>query len=84
MDSSRMTQTLVIDALKAVYWKKKPAPDLLHYSDRDSQYCSAAYRALQASIALYRTASLLIQVGDSIVKNSESRCYPVIGPTIRF
>ncbi len=27
---SRMTQTLVIDALKAAYWKKKLAPGMMH------------------------------------------------------
>ena len=46
---SRMTKTLVIDALRAAYWRKKPKPGLMHHSDRGSQYCSAAYRALQAS-----------------------------------
>jgi putative transposase len=38
---SQMTQTLVMSALTAAYWKKKPPPGLLHYSDRGSQYCSA-------------------------------------------
>jgi putative transposase len=46
---NRMTQRLVMDALTAAYWKKKPLTGLLHHSDRGSQYCSAAYRALQAS-----------------------------------
>jgi len=36
---NRMTQTLVMDALTAAYWKKKPAPGLMHHSDRGSQYC---------------------------------------------
>lgn len=45
---NRMTQTLVMDVLTAAYWNKKPAPDLMHHSDRGSQYCSVAYRALQA------------------------------------
>ena len=35
---NRMTQTLVMDALTAAYWKKKPAPSLKHHSDRGSQY----------------------------------------------
>jgi putative transposase len=52
---SRMTQALVIDALKAAYWKKKPASGLMHHSD--SQYCSAAYRALQASYELQTSMS---------------------------
>jgi putative transposase len=54
---SRMTQTLVMDALTAAYWKKKPKPGLLHHSDRGSQYCSAAYRALQASYGMLTSMS---------------------------
>jgi hypothetical protein len=28
-----MTQTLLMEALTAAYWKKKPAPGLMHHSD---------------------------------------------------
>ena len=52
-----MTQTLVIAALTAAYLKKKPKPGLLHHSDRGFQYCSAAYRALQASYAMQTSIS---------------------------
>ena len=45
----QMTKQLAIDALRAAYWRKKPPPGLLHHSDRGSQYCSGAYRALQVS-----------------------------------
>jgi putative transposase len=54
---SRMTQTLVADALRAAYWRKKPGPGLLHHSDRGSQYCSHAYRALQASYGMQTSMS---------------------------
>jgi Integrase core domain len=47
---SRMTKVLVMDALCAAYWRKKPQVGLIHHSDRGSQYCSVAYRALQASL----------------------------------
>ena len=33
---SRMTKTLVVDALRAAYWRKKPKPGLMHHSDRGS------------------------------------------------
>ena len=39
-----MTKELALAALRMAYWKKKPAPGLIHHSDRDSQYCSHAYR----------------------------------------
>jgi putative transposase len=29
----RMTQTLVADALRSAYWRKKPQPGLMHHSD---------------------------------------------------
>lgn len=54
---SRMTTTLVIDALRAAYWRKKPKPGLIHHSDRGSQYCSAAYRALQESYGMTTSMS---------------------------
>lgn len=54
---NRMTQTLVMDALTAAYWKKKPAPGLMLHSDRGSQYCSSAYRALQASYGMQTSMS---------------------------
>ena len=54
---SRMTQTLVADALRAAYWRNKPKPGLMHHSDRGSQYCSHAYRALQASYGMQTSMS---------------------------
>jgi putative transposase len=54
---SRMTKTLVMDALRAAYWRKKPKPGLMHHSDRGSQYCSSAYRALQASYGMKTSMS---------------------------
>jgi len=54
---SRMTKTLVIDALRAAYWRKKPKPGLMHHSDRGSQYCSAAYHALQVSYGMKTSMS---------------------------
>ena len=53
----RMTKTLVADALRAAYWRKKPKPGLMHHSDRGSQYCSTAYRALQASYGMKTSMS---------------------------
>jgi putative transposase len=54
---SRMTKTLVADALRAAYWRKKPKSGLMHHSDRGSQYCSATYRALQASYGMKTSMS---------------------------
>ena len=54
----QMTKKLVIDALRAAYWRKKPLPGLLHHSDRGSQYCSGTYRALQVSYKMKTSMAL--------------------------
>ena len=59
--SERMTKSLVCDALRAAYWRKKPSADLMHHSDRGSQYCSKAYRTLQAS---YKMQTSMSRKGD--------------------
>lgn len=53
----RMTKALAMQALRSAYWRKKPKAGLLHHSDRGSQYCSAAYRALQASYGMVTSMS---------------------------
>ena len=42
----RMTKSLVIRALMMAINLRKPAPGLIHHSDRGSQYASHAYQAL--------------------------------------
>lgn len=53
----RVTKQLVCDALRAAYWRKKPAAGLVHHSDRGSQYCSKAYRTLQNSYKMQTSMS---------------------------
>jgi putative transposase len=53
----QMTKQLVVDALRSAYWRKKPVKGLIHHSDRGSQYCSAAYRALQDSYGMVTSMS---------------------------
>ncbi|WHX33303.1 IS3 family transposase [Brevibacillus agri] len=40
----RMTKELVIAALDQAYNRQRPAPGLLHHSDRGSQYASTEYQ----------------------------------------
>ena len=56
-----MTQSLVCDALRATYWRKKPSADLMHHCDRGSQHCSKAYRTLQAN---YKMQTSMSRKGD--------------------
>ena len=39
-----MTTALVIQALGAAVWAKRPRPGLIHHSDRGSQYCAQDYQ----------------------------------------
>jgi putative transposase len=43
---SRMTQTLTATALWKAVRNKRPAAELIHHSDRGSQYCAHDYRKL--------------------------------------
>lgn len=43
---SRMTQELTGQALIRAVKYKRPAPGLIHHSDRGSQYCASSYQAL--------------------------------------
>lgn len=40
-----MTADIVIDALPMAWFRRKPAPGLIHHSDRGSQYASHAFQA---------------------------------------
>jgi transposase InsO family protein len=40
----RMTAEIVTDALTMAWFRRKPAPGLLHHSDRGGQYASAAFQ----------------------------------------
>jgi putative transposase len=41
----KMTADIVIDALPMAWFRRKPAPGLIHHSDRGSQYASHAFQA---------------------------------------
>lgn len=42
----RLTRDLVIDALRQAIAQRRPAPGLIHHSDRGSQYASGDYQAV--------------------------------------
>lgn len=54
---SRMTRELVMNALRMARFRRKPQPDLLHHSDRGSQYCSGDYQALLAEYGMVASMS---------------------------
>lgn len=44
--SDRLKRDLAVEALRRALVARKPAPGLVHHSDRGSQYCSVDYQAL--------------------------------------
>ena len=57
----RMTADIVIDALTMAWFRKKPAPGLIHHSDRGSQYASHAF---QARLQEYRMVCSMSRKGN--------------------
>jgi len=53
----RLQRQLVIDALEMAIGHRRPAPGLLHHSDRGSQYASAQYQRLLAKHGLIASMS---------------------------
>ena len=54
--AERMTQELVAQAMFRAVQQKRPAPGLIHHSDRGSQYCSHNYQQLLEQFGM--TASM--------------------------
>jgi transposase InsO family protein len=54
---ARLTTDLVMRALSQAVSARRPAPGLIHHSDRGSQYCSHEYQALLASYGMRASMS---------------------------
>ena len=55
--SERIDRALVCDALTAALHRRRPAPGLLHHSDRGSQYASADYQDVLAQYGIIPSMS---------------------------
>jgi putative transposase len=53
----RMTANIVVDALTMAWFRRKPAPGLIHHSDRGSQYASHAFQARLAEYGMIASMS---------------------------
>jgi len=53
---ARMTTALVLQALRAAVWAKRPRPGLIHHSDRGAQYCAQDYQVKLRELGM--TASM--------------------------
>ena len=54
---ARMTTDLIVRALEQAVATRRPSPDLIHHSDRGSQYCSSEYRGLVEGYAMRASMS---------------------------
>jgi putative transposase len=59
--SSRLTSPLVLEALRMAYWRRKPAPGLVHHSDRGSQYAAEDY---QGQLKIFQMIPSMSRKGD--------------------
>jgi len=62
--------SLVTEALSRAQKERRPAPGLLHHSDRGSQYASSAYRALLAHFKIIASMSGLAHCYDNAAMES--------------
>lgn len=67
----RMTKDLVIDALRMAWFRRRPAPGLIHHSDRGSQYCSHDF---QKQLAEYGMLASMSRKGNCWDKAYVSHC----------
>ena len=58
---SRMTADIVADALTMAWFRRRPAPGLIHHSDRGSQYASHYF---QAKLATYHMVCSMSHKGN--------------------
>lgn len=59
--SPSLSQELTIEALKMAFWRRQPAADIIHHSDRGSQYTSHEYQQL---LVTYRFQPSFGRVGS--------------------
>jgi putative transposase len=55
--SERMTKHLVMQALFRAVASQRPAPGLIHHTDRGSQYCAHAYQDLVGQFRMQASMS---------------------------
>jgi len=68
--STTMTRQLVSDALNQAIGRRRPAPGLLHHSDRGSQYASGEYQQLLAAHGMVASMSRKANCWDNAVMES--------------
>lgn len=68
--AASLETTLVTEALNRAQKERRPAPGLLHHSDRGVQYASSAYRALLATLNITPSMSRAANPYDNAMAES--------------
>jgi transposase InsO family protein len=68
--SERMKASLVCDALRMAYWRRKPAMGLIMHSDRGVQYASDTHRKLIKEYRMIQSMSRKANCWDNSVMES--------------
>lgn len=66
----RLEQALTLDALDMAVERRRPAPGLIHHTDRGSQYASAAYRTALEAHGMTSSMSRRANCWDNAVAES--------------
>ena len=70
----RMTADIVMDALTMAWFRRQPAPGLMHHSDRGSQYASHAFQARLHEYGMVCSMSRKANCWDTQSKMSLNAC----------
>jgi len=65
-----LQESLVLAALRAAIRRRRPAPGLIHHSDRGGQYAAALYRATLARAGMLQSMSRAESSGDNAFMES--------------
>ena len=68
--SSHLKTSLVLEALRMAYWRRKPAKGLIHHSDRGSQYAAHDYQQLLKTFGMIPSMSRKGDCCDNAVAES--------------
>ncbi len=67
---TRLSSSLVCDALTMAIWRRRPLPGLIHHSDRGVQYASHAFRQLLKAHGMFGSMSRKGNCWDNAVVES--------------
>ncbi len=68
--ASHLGAELVVEALEMAIWRRKPAPGLIHHSDRGSQYTSLSFGKHLQGVGILPSMGRVGSAGDNAMAES--------------